>query len=294
MDYVNFGSTGLKVSQLALGMGFRGQKSEMEAQRVVEHAIDRGINLIDCANVYGMMDSREKSGSSEIVLGRVLKGKRDEVVITSKVCSQIGPKPNDNGLSRYHILREVERSLTRLDTDHLDVYLVHGFDESTPLEETVRALDDLVHSGKVRYIGCCNFAAWQVCRALWLSDVNHLTPFMCVQNMYNLLNRGFENEMFGLVRDQGLGVMAFSPLAVGLLSGIYVPGQPPPAGSHWERSDRSLDELFEGARGRSGNHLDRPGKRNRQNSCSTGPSLGTIASRSNGCDHRRRHNPTPR
>ena len=196
-----------------------------------------------------MMDSREKSGSSEIVLGRVLKGKRDEVVITSKVCSQIGPKPNDNGLSRYHILREVERSLTRLDTDHLDVYLVHGFDESTPLEETVRALDDLVHSGKVRYIGCCNFAAWQVCRALWLSDVNHLTPFMCVQNMYNLLNRGFENEMFGLVRDQGLGVMAFSPLAVGLLSGIYVPGQPPPAGSHWERSDRSLDELFEGARG---------------------------------------------
>jgi len=249
MDYVNFGSTGLKVSRLALGLGFRGQKSEDEAQRVVEHAIDRGINLIDCANVYGMMDSRENSGGSEIVLGKALKGKRDEVVITSKVCSKIGPEPNDNGLSRYHILREVERSLKRLETDHLDVYLVHGFDASTPLEETMRALDDLVHSGKVRYIGCCNFTVWQVCRALWISDVKNLTPFMCVQNQYNLLNRTLEREMFGLVREQGLGVMAFSPLAVGLLSGTYVPGQPPPAGSHWERSDRSLDELFQGASG---------------------------------------------
>ena len=249
MDYVNFGSVGLKVSQLALGLGFRGQKSKDEAQRVVEHAIDRGINLIDCANVYGMMDSRENSGSSEIVLGKALKGKRDEVVITSKVCSKIGPEPNDNGLSRYHILREVERSLKRLETDHLDVYLVHGFDASTPLEETMQALDDLVHSGKVRYIGCCNFAAWQVCRALWISDIKSLTPFMCIQNRYNLIHRKLEDEMFGLVREQGLGVMAFSPLAVGLLSGTYVPGQPPPAGSHWGRSDRSLDELFQGASG---------------------------------------------
>jgi len=249
VDYVNFGSVGLKVSQLALGLGFRGQKSKDEAQRVVEHAIDRGINLIDCANVYGMMDSRENSGSSEIVLGKALKGKRDEVVITSKVCSKIGPEPNDNGLSRYHILREVERSLKRLETDHLDVYLVHGFDASTPLEETMQALDDLVHSGKVRYIGCCNFAAWQVCRALWISDIKSLTPFMCIQNRYNLIHRKLEDEMFGLVREQGLGVMAFSPLAVGLLSGTYVPGQPPPAGSHWGRSDRSLDELFQGASG---------------------------------------------
>ena len=251
MDYVNFGSAGLKVSRLALGLGFRGQKSEAEAQRVVEHAIERGINLIDCANVYGMMDNRENSGGSEIVLSKALKGKRDEVVITSKVCSSIGPGPNDNGLSRYHILREVERSLKRLETDHLDVYLVHNFDKNTPLEETMGALDDLVQSGKVRYIGCCNFAAWQVCRALWISDVKHLTSFMCVQNMYNLLNRGLEHELFGLVREQGLGVMAFSPLAVGLLSGDYIPGQPPSAGSHWERSDRSLDELFQGASGKA-------------------------------------------
>jgi len=256
MDYVNFGSAGLKVSQLALGLGFRGQKSEAEAQRVVEHAIDRGINLIDCANVYGMMDSRENSGSSEIVLGKALKGKRDDVVITSKVRSQIGPGPNDVGLSRYHILREIERSLKRLETDHLDVYLVHGFDPSTPLEETMQALDDLVHSGKVRYIGCCNFAAWQVCRALWISDVKHITPFMCVQNKYNLLNRELEREMFGLVKEQGLGVMAFSPLAVGLLSGAYVPGQHPPAGSHWARSETyNLDELFQGARGEAVNTL---------------------------------------
>ncbi len=249
MDYVNFGSAGLKVSRLALGLGFRGQKSEAEAQRVVEHAIERGINLIDCANVYGMMDNRENSGGSEIVLSKALKGKRDEVVITSKVCSSIGPGPNDNGLSRYHILREVERSLKRLETDHLDVYLVHSFDASTPLEETMGALDDLVHSGKVRYIGCCNFAAWQVCRALWISDAKHLTPFMCVQNRYNLLNRELERELFGLVREQGLGVMVYSPLAVGLLSGDYIPGQPPPAVSHWDRSDRSLDVLFQDAGG---------------------------------------------
>ena len=250
MDYVNFGSAGLKVSRLALGMGFRGQESEAEAQRVVEHAIDRGINLIDCANVYGMMDIPETKGRSEIVLGKALKGKRDEVVITSKVFGPIGPAPNDVGLSRYHIMREVELSLKRLDTDHIDVYLVHRFDANTPLEETMRALDDLVHSGKVRYIGCCNFAAWQVCRALWISDVKHLTSFICVQNKYNLLNRELEREMFGLVQDRGLGVMAFSPLAVGLLSGLYIPGQPPPAGSHWERSDtRNLDELFQGASG---------------------------------------------
>ncbi len=249
MDYVNFGSAGLKVGRLALGLGFRGQKSEAEAQRVVEHAIERGINLIDCANVYGMMDNRENSGGSEIVLSKALKGKRHEVVITSKVCSSIGPGPNDYGLSRYHILREVERSLKRLETDHLDVYLVHSFDASTLLEETMRALDDLVHSGKVRYIGCCNFTAWQVCRALWISDVKHLTPFMCVQNRYNLLNRELERELFGLVREQGLGVMVYSPLAVGLLSGDYIPGQPLPAGSHWDRSDRSLDVLFQDAGG---------------------------------------------
>ncbi len=233
MNYVNFGSAGVKISPLALGLGLRGQDDESTAQHLIEHAIASGINLIDCANIYGPMDDRANIGRSEVVLGRAIKGKRDELVITSKVASAVGKGPNDQGLSRYHILREVERSLERLNTDHIDVYLVHVPDTGTPQEETMRALDDVVRSGKVRYIGCCNYAAWQVCRALWIADDLRTAPFICVQNPYSLLNRKLETEMFGLVRNQGLGVMAYSPLAVGLLSGAYQPGQPAPAGSLW-------------------------------------------------------------
>lgn len=233
MNYVNFGAAGVKVSPLALGLGLRGQGDATAAQRMIEYAIDQGVNLIDCANIYGTMDDRDNIGQSEIVLGRALKGKRDNVVITSKVAGALGPGPNDGGLSRLHILREVENSLRRLETDHIDVYLVHVYDPTVPQEETIRALDDLVRSGKVRYIGCCNYAAWQVCRALWIADSINATPFMCVQNPYSLLNRRVEQEMFGLVREVKLGYMAYSPLAVGLLSGAYKPGQPAPAGSLW-------------------------------------------------------------
>jgi aryl-alcohol dehydrogenase-like predicted oxidoreductase len=233
MNYVNFGAAGVKVSPLALGLGLRGQGDAAAAQRMIEYAIDRGVNLIDCANIYGTMDDRNNIGQSEIVLGRALKGKRDDVVITSKVAGALGKGPNDGGLSRLHILREVENSLRRLETDHIDVYLVHVYDPTVPQEETIRALDDLVRSGKVRYIGCCNYAAWQVCRALWLADSINATPFMCVQNPYSLLNRRVEQEMFGLVREVKLGYMAYSPLAVGLLSGAYKSGQPAPAGSLW-------------------------------------------------------------
>ena len=248
MGYVNFGKAGVQVSQLALGLGFRGQGDEAEAQRVIEHTIDQGINLIDCANVYGTMDDRANIGRSEVILGKALKGKRDDVVITSKVASQIGDGPNDIGLSRYHIMREVEKSLTRLDTDHIDVYLVHMFDESTPLEETIRALDDLVRSGKVRYVGCCNYAAWQVCKGLWVADQYNATPYMCVQNQYNLLTRQLEGEMFALVRDQELGVMVYSPLAVGLLSGVYSPDRPAPEGTLWAtRLQEQFPAAVEGA-----------------------------------------------
>ena len=133
MEYVNFGTAGVQVSRLAFGLGFRGQPDEAEAQRVIEHAFELGINLIDCANWYGPMDDRANQGRSEVVLGRALKGKRDNVVITTKVAAPTGSGPNDEGLSRYHIMREVEQSLKRLDTDHVDVYLVHRFDELTPL-----------------------------------------------------------------------------------------------------------------------------------------------------------------
>ncbi len=233
MEYVNFGNAGIKVSRLAFGLGLRGQADEDEALKAIVHALESGINLIDCANIYGPTDDRTFRGRSEVILGKALKGRRDEAVITSKVCSPTGDGPNDSGLSRVHILREVENSLRRLNTDRIDVYLVHRFDEYAPLDETVRALDDLVHAGKVRYVGCCNFQAWQVCKALWIADRLNATPFMCVQNPYNLLSRSLEQEMFPLVRDQGLGVMVYSPIAVGLLSGLYRPGQPAPDGTLW-------------------------------------------------------------
>jgi aryl-alcohol dehydrogenase-like predicted oxidoreductase len=245
MDYINFGAAGVKVSRLALGLGLRGQADEAAAQRLVEYAIECGINLLDCANVYGPMDDRANIGRSEVVLGKAIVGKRDQVVITSKVASKVGPGPNDRGLSRAHILREIEGTLRRLGTDHVDVYLVHVFDPDTPLEETVRALDDVVRSGKARYVGCCNYAAWQVCRALWLADNFNAHPYMCVQNPYSLLNRRLESEMFGLVRDRGLGLMAYSPLGVGLLGGAYQPSQPAPAGTLWatRRSERFANTM---------------------------------------------------
>ena len=250
MEYVNFGKAGVKVSPLALGLGLRGQDDANDAQRLIEHAIDAGINLIDCANIYGLMDDRANIGRSEEILGKAIQGKRDDVVITSKVFSQIGPGPNDAGLSRYHIMREIERSLRRLNTDHIDVYLIHAYDEGTPQEETVRSMDDLVRSGKVRYIGCCNHQAWQACKALWIADRINATPYMCIQNMYNLLNRDMETELFGLAREEGLGVMCYSPLAVGLLSGVYSPDEPPPAGTLW--ATRLGDEFSQRMSGATG------------------------------------------
>jgi aryl-alcohol dehydrogenase-like predicted oxidoreductase len=196
------------------------------------------------------MDDRANIGRSEEVLGKAIQGKRDDVVITSKVFSEIGPGPNDAGLSRYHIMREIERSLKRLNTDHIDIYLIHAYDETTPQEETIRAMDDLVHSGKVRYIGCCNHQAWQACKALWVADRINATPYMCIQNMYNLLNRDMETELFGLVREEGLGVMCYSPLAVGLLSGVYSPDEPPPPGTLW--ATRLRDDFAQRMSGATG------------------------------------------
>ena len=250
MQYVNFGASGMKVSRLALGLGFRGQPDEGEAQRVIESALDSGINLIDCANVYGPMDDRANIGRSEVVLGKALKGRRDDVVITSKVASEIGPGPNDIGLSRYHIMREVERSLTRLQTDRIDVYLVHRYDDETPLEETLRALSNLVDSGKIRYYGVCNFAAWQITKAQGIAERDGLHQPITAQNPYSLMNRDLETELFPMARDSGVGIMAYSPLAVGLLSGVYSPDDAPPQGSLWAtKRESEFASSLEGPRG---------------------------------------------
>lgn len=250
METVNFGKAGVKVSRLALGLGLRGQDDPAAAQRMIEYAIDQGINLLDCANVYSPLDNR-RTGMSEEILGRAIKGRRDEVVITSKVASRVGEGPNDAGLSNVHILREIDNSLRRLQTDYVDVYLVHVYDANTPLEETMRALDDVVRAGKARYIGCCNYAAWQVCRGNWLAERLHGTPFRVVQNEYSLLTRGPEQELFGVVRELGLGMMAYSPLAVGLLSGLYQPDTSPPGGSYWDaRGADAYARVMSGPAGR--------------------------------------------
>jgi len=236
MDYVNLGKSGVKVSRVCLGTAFRANLfktdfDEAACIRVIEHAIERGINFIDTANYYTY-------GRSEEVVGKALRGKRDDVVLATKVRSPVkdNPGPNDTGLSRFHILREVERSLKRLQTDHLDLYLAHHWDDHTPVDETLRAMDDLVRSGKVRYIGCCNFTAWRVCEALWRSEALLLNSFACVQNQYSLLNRHeVEPELGEAVRKYGLGMMVYSPLAIGLLSGKFRHGEAPPAGTPWAR-----------------------------------------------------------
>ena len=247
MEYVNFGRSGLKVSRLAYGLGLRGQDDADEAERAIERGIELGINFIDCANIYGLGDGYETRGTSEQLLARVLKRHRDDLVVTSKVASRIGEGPNDAGLSRYHIMREIDRSLARLETDHIDIYILHVYDGETPLEETLRALDDVVRAGKTRYVGVSNFQAWQVLKALWTQDRLGLDPLICIQNPYNLLNRELEREMWPAQRDQGFGVMTYSPLGVGLLSGVYTPGLPPPEGTLYARGragdlERDLNE----------------------------------------------------
>jgi aryl-alcohol dehydrogenase-like predicted oxidoreductase len=239
MEYKRLGRTGLKVSAVGLGCGnfggigsapaFFGQgETEQEAGRLMDAAWELGINFFDTADAYG-------GGRSETFIGNWLKKKgsrvRDQLLLSSKVFNPVAEGPNDWGLSRRHILRQIEASLTRLGVDYLDMYLIHEPDPTTPLEETLRALDDLVHQGKVRYLGASNMPAWLLAKALWLSDKYNLYRFEWVQNSYSLLERGDEREMFPLCADQALGYTPFSPLAGGWLAGKYRAGVAYPAGS---------------------------------------------------------------
>ncbi len=243
MEYVQLGRLGVRVSRICLGTAFRGQRDDGVAMRVIDRAIDLGCNFIDCANFYGR-------GRSETVLGRAIRDKRDDLFLTTKVWSRMGPGPNDAGSSRYHIAREVERSLGRLGTDRIDLYLLHSWDPDSPLDETLRAMDDLVRQGKVLYVGACNFTAAQAVEGLWTADRLGLDAFACLQNEYNLLHRWeIEAELLALVRRRGLGMMTYSPLAVGLLTGRFRRGQPPPPGSHWagrQDFDQTMSERTDG------------------------------------------------
>ena len=239
MEYVNFGNSGVKVSRIALGLGLRGESDAAKAERFIKSTIDMGVNLIDCANIYGLMDDRINAGTSEQILGKVIKSCRDDVVITSKVTGPIGKLPNDRGSSRFHIMREVERSLKRLDTDHIDVYILHEPDYTTPLEEIIRTMDDLVRAGKILYPGCSNYKAWQVYRALSISEKTNAAPFIIMQNPYSLINRKLEEELFSLANHTGVGIMAYSPLGIGLLT--LDPESDPPNDSLWIRKNYISD-----------------------------------------------------
>ena len=230
MEYRDLGRTGVRVSPLCLGTAFRSQEDEQTCVRIIDRALDLGCNFIDTA-LYG-------KGRSEQIVGRALRGKRNDVVLTTKIFSTLGQGPNSNRLSRLNLMTGIEASLQRLQTGHIDLYLLHSFDPHTPLEETLGALDDLVRQGKVRYIGCSNFRAWKVMEALWISSARNLASLVCIQSQYNLLNRfEIEPDLMPLCRQFGLGIMAYSPLAIGLLSGRFRRGQEPPPQTSWSTGE---------------------------------------------------------
>jgi aryl-alcohol dehydrogenase-like predicted oxidoreductase len=232
MRYRQLGASGLRVSVLTMGTmtfggtgGFAsvGSTGVEEARRQVDRCLEAGVNLIDTANVYS-------GGLSEEILGQVLEGRRDQVLVATKARMPMGDGPNDAGLSRHHLITQCEASLRRLGTDRIDLYQVHEWDGQTPLEETLAALDDLVRAGKVRYVGCSNYAAWQLMKALGIAERRGLARFVSQQIHYTLQAREAEYELVPISIDQGLGMLVWSPLAGGLLSGKYRRDQPGPKG----------------------------------------------------------------
>ena len=242
MNYKNLGKSGLKVSRICLGTNnFGGQLSEKTSIEIINKAFDSGINLIDTANTY-------TGGKSEEIIGRAIKGRRDDVIIATKVGMAIGQKPHQTGLSRRHILWQLQHSLKSLQTDFIDLYYLHRFDPETPLEETMRTLNDLVREGKVRYIACSNFTAWQMATAQEICEAHDLEKLVAVQPPYNLLQREIERDLIPYCQAEGLGVLTYTPLMGGFLTGKYSKDAPLPVGSRagynprfWERVSKEPD-----------------------------------------------------
>ncbi|HEX6796335.1 MAG TPA: aldo/keto reductase [Ktedonobacterales bacterium] len=222
MEYRQLGTSGLRVSVIGLGGNTFGRYvDEAGTAAIVTAALEAGINFFDTADIYSQ-------GVSEEYLGRAIRGRRDDMLIATKVGMRAGERPNDTGASRKHVVESCERSLRRLGIEAIDLYQIHRFDPTTPQEETLAALDDLVRAGKVRYIGCSQYAAWQLTRGLWVSDRRNLARFVSIQPEYNLLARGIEHELVPCCLELGVGVIPFFPLAAGVLTGKYKPGEPPP------------------------------------------------------------------
>jgi aryl-alcohol dehydrogenase-like predicted oxidoreductase len=214
-------------------MTFGHQCDERTGFAIMDKAAEHGVTFLDTADVYPVPPSAETAGRTEEIVGKWLRGKRDRFIVATKCRMRVGTGPNDEGLSRKHILQAAEDSLRRLQTDYIDLYQPHSPDSDTPLEETLSALDRLVQDGKVRYLGCSNYPAWQVALALGISARSGLARFDCVQPRYNLLYREIESELLPLCRDQGSGVIAYNPLAGGFLSGKYQSLQAPPQGTRF-------------------------------------------------------------
>jgi aryl-alcohol dehydrogenase-like predicted oxidoreductase len=252
MRYRQLGASGLRVSVLSMGtMTFGGTGSFASvgstdldtARRQIDRCLEAGVNLIDTANVYS-------EGRSEEILGQAVEGRRDDLLLATKVRMPMGDGPNDAGLSRHHVMAECDASLRRLRTDHIDLYQLHEWDGQTPLTETLQALDDLVHAGKVRYVGCSNYAGWQLMKALGIAEQHELSRFVSQQIHYTLQAREAEYELVPASIDQGLGILVWSPLAGGLLSGKYRRGQAAPEQSRllagWDEPPvRDQEKLYD-------------------------------------------------
>jgi aryl-alcohol dehydrogenase (NADP+) len=234
MEHTRLGRTGLKVSRLCLGtMTFGLQSDEPAAVAIADRAAEGGVDFIDTSDAYPLGGDLSTRGVTEEILGRWLRGRRDRFILATKCFIQTGPAPFDAGNSRKHILDAVDASLRRLQTDYIDLYQLHGYDRDTPIDETLGALDDLVHQGKVRYIGCSNFLTYQMVRAIGRSETLGLARFDSVQPRYNLLFRQIEREMLPFCGEDGVGVIPYNPIAGGLLSGKHSRTAPPPEGSRF-------------------------------------------------------------
>ena len=211
-------------------MMFGGQTSESDSIHIIHKAHDQGINFIDTANMYN-------AGESERIVGKAITGRRDRIVLATKGRQKMGDGPNQQGASRVHLMHELDASLKRLGTDYVDIYYCHAPDFSTPIDETLRALDDMIHSGRVHYIACSNFRAWHICASLWTSHRLNLNRYVCIQPLYNMVNRDIEVEILPMCQEYSLGVVSYSPLARGILTGKYQKFGEYPEGSRASRSD---------------------------------------------------------
>ncbi len=247
MKYKRLGNTGLNVSILCMGtMQFGWSVDEMETRNILTATFEAGINFIDTADIYSKWVDGNPGGVSETYIGNWMKQNkipRDQIVLATKVRGEMGKGPNDEGLSRIHIMNAVEASLKRLQTDYIDLYQSHWSDENTPIEETLRAFDDLIRQGKVRYVGASNYEAWELMQALWTSDKFNLARYDSLQPHYNLIHREeFERELRSVCKAYAIGVIPYSPLAGGFLTGKYRQGEPLPDSKRADARKKSMTE----------------------------------------------------